>query len=601
MSLQGDILQVNLSALRAAGHAELADRFQSPKPLGTFAIEQAKDGTPTLLCDGQAVHSRYAPKKEAQSLATKLTEQMEVRTELYLLGMGLGYLAEALVELLPDSTIHILEPSEEVFSAALQVRDLSGLMQRCHFHVGDLSGVVVNGKLLTMPSVRLYAPDAIDELNSAGKGEAEVPDGLRILVVGALVGGSVPIGHYVTNALKQLGHRAELFNSEPFAPAKSVFESVSSNPQHKNTLLAQYTNLMGQSVLACAEEMQAQLVFFMAQSPGTQEALEELRRAGVPTAFWFVEDGELFEYGTRVAPFYDVFFHIQKGNYEQRLRQAGARKVHYLPLAADPEVHKPLELTELEHEMYGSDISHMGAGYFNRRHFFTHLTDYDFKLWGSDWDGSGVLATHVQKDGERVHQDEIVRIFNATRININLHSSTYTEGVNPNGDFVNPRTFEVASCGAFQLVDERSLLAELFEPGKEIITFSDLESCRKAIEYYLAHPEEANQIAEAGRKRVLEQHTYRHRMAEALKVIAATCEFPAVEENPNMVRSLVQEAGEDKELAAFFTRMGEPDDVLTLEGISQKILREQGELGETEALFLLMNEFGKWAKEKGVV
>ncbi|MCB2198217.1 glycosyltransferase [bacterium] len=601
MSGLGDMLQGNLDVLRNAGRVDLFEQFAAPLPLGNLVLEQAKDGNPTLLCDGQAVHSRYAPQKEARSLASKLLSQAEGDSPVYLLGMGLGYLAEALIEAMPNRTIHILEPSVEAFSAAIQVRDLGKLFERCTLHVGNLADVTVDGSLVVMPSVRVYAPFALDEVKNSKSEKGLVPPGLRILVVGALLGGSVPIGHYVTSALKQLGHRAELFDSTPFAPAKAVLENVSSNQQHRTTLLAQYTNLLGQSVLARAEEMQAQLVFFMAQSPGTQEALEELRRAGVPTAFWFVEDGELFEYGVRVAPFYDVFFHIQKGSYEKRLRQAGAPAVHYLPLAADPDVHKSLELNDSELDIYGSDISHMGAGYFNRRHFFSGLTDYDFKLWGSDWEGAGLLAAHLQKHGERVDQDEIIRIFNATRINLNLHSSTYTEGVNPNGDFVNPRTFEVASCGAFQLVDERSLLAELFEPGKEVVTFNDLESCRKAIDYYLAHPDEAKEIAVAARRRVLEHHTYRHRMDEALRVIAAQCEFPAVEENPNMVRALVLEAGDDQELASFFARMGEPDDVLTLDGIAQKILREEGDLGETEALFLLMNEFGKWAKEKGVV
>src|SRR6185436_7068680 len=103
-----------------------------------------------------------------------------------------------------------------------------------------------------------------------------------------------------------------------------------------------------------------------------------------------------------------------------------------------------------------------GAGYRNRRLAFRSLLDLGLKVWGSDWSGAGVLDAVVQRGGARIDPDELVRIANATDVNLNLHSSTYVDGVEPNGDFVNPRTFELAAAGAFQLVDERALLPSLF-------------------------------------------------------------------------------------------------------------------------------------------
>ena len=75
------------------------------------------------------------------------------------------------------------------------------------------------------------------------------------------------------------------------------------------------------------------------------------------------------------------------------------------------------------------------------------------------------------------------------------HSSLNHEGVVPDGDFVNPRTFEIAACGGFQLVDRRSLLGELFEEG-ELELFGDLAELRGKIDHYLARPEERNRFAE---------------------------------------------------------------------------------------------------------
>ena len=62
-----------------------------------------------------------------------------------------------------------------------------------------------------------------------------------------------------------------------------------------------------------------------------------------------------------------------------------------------------------------------------------------------------------------------MRVFNASRINLNIHSCN-GEGLDPEADFVNPRTFELAACGAFQLVDERCLRPELFT-DQEVASF----------------------------------------------------------------------------------------------------------------------------------
>ena len=75
------------------------------------------------------------------------------------------------------------------------------------------------------------------------------------------------------------------------------------------------------------------------------------------------------------------------------------------------------------------------------------------------------------------------------RLNLQRHHSSVSDAdVVAQGDFVNPRTFELAAAGAFQLVDARALLPELFAPG-ELATFTSLPEMLLGIDYYLAHPE----------------------------------------------------------------------------------------------------------------
>ena len=133
----------------------------------------------------------------------------------------------------------------------------------------------------------------------------------------------------------------------------------------------------------------------------------------------------------------------------------------------------------------------------------------------------------IQLNASRIDTETCVRIFNASAVNLNLHSSLSHEGVVPEGDFVNPRTFEIASCGAFQLTDKRSLLGELFEEG-EVELFGNLDELRGKIEHFLARPEERSRIAELGRARVLNEHTYGKRMEELLSVMLS--DHPAIKE-----------------------------------------------------------------------
>jgi spore maturation protein CgeB len=100
-------------------------------------------------------------------------------------------------------------------------------------------------------------------------------------------------------------------------------------------------------------------------------------------------------------------------------------------MACDPSIHRHLWLTPQEHQAYGSDISFVGAGYYNRRNFFQ-------KVWDSDWQGCPPLNPVLQRDGARISTEAVVKIFNASTINLNLHSSPYYEGVKPHGDYVNP-------------------------------------------------------------------------------------------------------------------------------------------------------------------
>lgn len=352
---------------------------------------------------------------------------------------------------------------------------------------------------------------------------------LRVLVVLPLYGGSLPIGQYCIDALKELGHTVEFFDAPRFFDAYVAIQSLNISSERKNALEQSYTQMLSQAVYAMAESFEPNLIFAMAQAPLTRSILNKLKNDKIPTAMWFVEDHSLFVYWKAFAHLYDFFFTIQKDPFLSLLEQAGVKNAAYLPLAALPHYHEHKKLSREEKNMYASKLSFMGAGYPNRRLAFRSLIKHDFKIWGSDWNGDDLLAKYLQKNGKRIESDETLLIYNATDINLNLHSSVHTKNLVSKGDFVNPRTFELASIGAFQLVDKRGLMDELFITGSlknpqenaELATFESLEELQENITYYLAHSEERERIAKRAQERILKEHTYAHRMQDMLNFVSS--------------------------------------------------------------------------------
>lgn len=78
----------------------------------------------------------------------------------------------------------------------------------------------------------------------------------------------------------------------------------------------------------------------------------------------------------------------------------------------------------------------------------------------------------------------------------------------------NMRLFEATGMGACLVTDRKDNLAELFVPGKEVVTYDSPGECAEVIRYYVAHDGERARIAEAGQQRCLRDHSYRRRMGQ---------------------------------------------------------------------------------------
>ncbi|MFZ5813473.1 MAG: CgeB family protein [Thermodesulfobacteriota bacterium] len=415
----------------------------------------------------------------------------------------------------------------------------------------------------------------------------------RILVVLPMYGGSLPVGRYCAKALAELGHLVDVFEAPDFYGAFSAIKNLRVTSDRLDYLEHSFLQTVSQAILAKAETFEPDLVLALAQAPVSRQALKRLRRDGVATAMWFVEDHRIFTYWQAFAPHYDFFAVIQKEPFLSRLAAAGVENVLYLPMAADPDIHRPLELTPAERRTYGSDLSFVGAGYPNRRLAFRELDEFDLRIWGGDWDGEVPLAPRLQLGGRRVDTGESVRVFNAAKINLNLHSGLDPACLVPYGDFVNPRTYELAMCGAFQLVSDRELLPEVFAED-EVAVFRDMPGLKNAARHYLAHPDERAAMAGRARKRALRDHTYAARMRTLLEWIASRRpDFGAGARREAALSDLP--AGIRAELGGLLAELGLPGDAAFADVVAA-VRARQGRLTDLETAVLFLDE---WRKQYG--
>lgn len=583
------MLEQNLATLRAMDRG-LAERIAATPPEAGLQVESAKNGLPTARSADIWLHSNYAPDQEGARWAEGVGAQPgECVT---VLGSGLGYHLQALADRGVSGVL--IEPDPARFRSALETLDLRGVMERFRLLVGMPeerlrrgAGRYLSGTVALHPASARLNP-ALARLHSyADTRRAVGQGGLRILVVNPIYGGSLPAARHCATALRGMGHEVEIFASEAFGGGME-FPGSFRYEEHRQDFRKGLASLLSQGVMLKALETQPDMVLSLAQAPLLPETLQRLQAMEIPVAFWFVEDFRLLTYWRDVAPWYSALFGIQKGEFEQELSRVGMERYHYLPTAAAPEVHRPLALTGEEAAGFGSSVSFVGAGYHNRQRFFQGVLDFPFKIWGSDWPLTPPLAPVIQRGGARIDTETCVRIFNATRVNLNLHSSTWQEGVDPDGDFVNPRTFEIAACGAFQLVDRRSLLNELFDED-EMETFSSLEEMRDKIALYLEDEDGRREVAARGRARVLSEHTYQARMEELLAVMSD--HFPVLaerrqrrlDERERMMSDLSGQQGLEDLLARIPKGQG-----YRLQDIYGAIGTGEGKLSRAEKIFLML-------------
>lgn len=126
-------------------------------------------------------------------------------------------------------------------------------------------------------------------------------------------------------------------------------------------------------------------------------------------------------------------------------------------------------------------------------------------LFGPDWPKAPELAHHI-RDGRKIGGRELATIYAGHQGALNIrHEHNVINGLNQ-------RHFAPYIAGTPVVADAQGDIARCFDPGREIFIYRDAAELSAIQATLAANPHLANEVGQAGRRRVLAEHTYSHRI-----------------------------------------------------------------------------------------
>ncbi len=190
---------------------------------------------------------------------------------------------------------------------------------------------------------------------------------------------------------------------------------------------------------------------------------------------------------------------------------------------------------------YTHEVTFIGQSHSNRKSVIQRLqqSGIPVQCWGKGWANG------------RLDQDEMVRLFSSSKINLNFAQSSFGIHLKPllkvfltrraDGSVVvnTPRTmasqvstlfrrpqpqikgrnFEIPGFGGFLLTEYAEGIEECFVPDKEIAVFRSVDELREKIRYFLDHEDEREAVRQAGHDRALKYHTFEKRFEDIFQTM----------------------------------------------------------------------------------
>jgi spore maturation protein CgeB len=292
-----------------------------------------------------------------------------------------------------------------------------------------------------------------------------------------------------------------------------------------NPILKYYLEKENQELINTIKKEKPDLLFIIKGDHLFPETLKEIRNEISCPIISYIWDDPFYSYASLLSDdfrksnfekgmhLYDFIF-VYDTFYVEQIIKRGITYVEYLPLAADPNRYRKIEISEEDIKNFGYDICFVGVPYLNRIAILDSLKHYNLGVFGDGW------TKYFYQKGQRVPSyyrgkatgEKVLKIYLSSKIVLNIHDPEAREGLNT-------RTFDILACGASEIVDYKKNLEMHFKVGEEIVAFKNNKELINSINYYFKNDDLLRKISDKGRQKVLNEHTWVHRVNRIINTL----------------------------------------------------------------------------------
>ncbi|HSR37738.1 MAG TPA: glycosyltransferase [Phnomibacter sp.] len=238
----------------------------------------------------------------------------------------------------------------------------------------------------------------------------------------------------------------------------------------------------------------------------------ELAKANGVRLVNFYPDVSMFSHGKllpQTMHYYELVFTNKTFGIKDLHDAFGVSNAIFVPHGFDPDIHRPLQLTAQEWEMYGCDASFIGTWSPKKEMLFSHLKSQlpqlNLHVWGSQWENShsSVLKSCIK--GREILGDLFAVAIQASKINLGILSER-VQGAS-SGDLITSRTFHIPGAGGFLLHERNEESVLYFDENEEAGFFENEHELVDRVSYFLNNEEDRLRIAQNGHQRALRDHS----------------------------------------------------------------------------------------------
>jgi spore maturation protein CgeB len=324
----------------------------------------------------------------------------------------------------------------------------------------------------------------------------------RILCIGETWYGSDARAAFA--ALRRLGHSVHVIDETNYVPTQ--WQSTFGKGVRK-LLKPLLVNELRRGAVAVANQFKPDCLFVFKGNWVHPKLIEACRLENIAAVNYYPDVSFLTHgsYIPKALPLYDQVFTTKSYGVVDMNRELGVHRSGFLPPGYDPELHRPVVLNEDERKRYDCDVAFIGTWSPKKERLLASLCralpEVQIKIWGCQWNRSQseILAASIM--GTEVTGDEYTKAICGASICLGLLSEA-GRGAS-SGDLITARTFQIPACGAFMLHELNSEVLDYFDDDKEAAFFGTVEEMAQKVRYYLDHPDERQEISQAGLNRSL--------------------------------------------------------------------------------------------------